>query len=129
MSFRRRGSMPYEDPAHNGYAPPYMARGQGDQHSVDMPGFYKSKSVSQAFGDDFRPDPNAHAGSHQDMQNFVGAHISVAVCRCMRCTRSCVDCLLLRSCSQVMVHVTCAHTSTTQPYAASACRSSRSGWY
>ena len=80
--------MPYEDPAHNGYAPPYMARGQGDQHSVDMPGFYKSKSVSQAFGDDFRPDPNAHAGSHQDMQNFVGAHISVAVGHSMRCTRS-----------------------------------------
>lgn len=74
MSFRRRSSFRYNGAQDaDAYQPPYMARGQSHEASVDIPGFYKSKSVSQAFGDDFRPDPNAQAGSQQDMQNFVGA--------------------------------------------------------
>jgi hypothetical protein len=97
MSFRRRPDRPPPGSPYGqgGYAPPpYMAAGQafaGNEHHVDMhhgdgqhhdsgvPGFYKSGSVSQAFGEDFRPDPNARPGTQRDMQNFVGA-LSLRAC-------------------------------------------------
>jgi hypothetical protein len=94
MSFRRRQDRPplgHPNGPLPGYTPPtYMASGQafiGNEHRVDMPGnhgddgygaqagapgFYKSSSISRAFGEDFRPDPNARPGTQSDMQNFVG---------------------------------------------------------
>ena len=102
MSFRppsfKRSEQGYQDGGRDGTLPePPHARahvhGGGMQPQGPPPppppgmqpprGFYKSSSVSQAFGDDVYVDPYATPGTQQDLQNFMGALLAgLLFCSC-----------------------------------------------